>query len=85
LLPTVTLPKLRLDGLGDRAPAEIPVPDSGMVSDGFEPFDVTVTVPVALPAAVGVKVTLNVVLAPAVSVTGVVMPLKLNPVPLIAT
>ena len=78
------LPKVRLDGLGDKSPAESPVPDRGMVRDGFEPFDVTVTVPLALPAAVGVKVTLNVVLAPAASVTGVVMPLKLNPDPLIA-
>src|SRR5579871_4392735 len=79
------LPKLRLDGLGDKAPAETPVPDSGMVSDGFEPFEVTVTVPLALPAAVGVNVTLNVALAPAANVTGVVIPLKLKPDPLIAT
>ena len=85
MLPTVMLPKLRLDGLGDKAPAETPVPDSGMVSDGLEPFEVTVTVPLALPVTVGVNVTLNVVLAPAASVTGVVMPLKLNPVPMIAT
>jgi len=85
LLPTVTLPKLRLDGLGDKAPAKTPVPDNGMVSDGLDPLDVTVTVPLALPAAVGVNVTLNVALAPAASVTGVVMPLKLKPDPLIAT
>ena len=42
-------------------------------------------VPLALPADVGSNETLNVVLCPAVSVTGVVMPLKLKPVPVTAT
>ena len=85
LLPTVTLPKLRLAGLGDRDPAESPVPDRGMLRVGFVPFDVIVTVPLALPAAEGVNVTLKLVLAPAVNVTGVVIPLKVKPVPLTAT
>lgn len=79
------LPKLRLDGLDDKAPAATPVPESGIVSDGFDPSDVMVTLPLALPAAVGVNVTLNVALAPAVTVTGVVIPLTLKPVPLTAT
>jgi hypothetical protein len=43
---------------------------------------VTVTVPLALPAAVGVKITLNVRFCPGVSVTGVPAPLRVNPAPL---
>ena len=85
LLPTVTLPKLKLDGFGDRSPGEIAVPDSETPSVGFDPFEVIVTVPLALPAAVGVNVTLNVVYAPAAKVIGVVTGLKLKPVPLMAT
>jgi hypothetical protein len=56
-----------------------------MVRVGLEALEVTVTVPLALAADVGVKVTLKVVLCPAVRVTGAVMPLSVNPVPLIAT
>ena len=85
LFPTVTLPKLRLVGFDPKAPGVTPVPVSGMVRVGSEALEVTVTVPVALPAAVGVNVTLKVALWPEVSVTGAVMPLRLNPVPLIAT
>lgn len=48
----------------------------------MDAVEVIVTVPVALPVAVGVNVTLKVVLAPAASVTGVVMPLKVKPDPL---
>lgn len=85
MLPTVTLPKLRLAGLGDRDPATSPVPDSAMLRDGFEAFDVTVTLPLALPAADGVNVTVKLVLAPAAKVTGVVIPLNVKTVPLIET
>ena len=85
MLPTVTLPKVRLDGLGVRSPAEIPVPDRGILNDPSEASEVTVTVPLAAPDAEGVNVTLKLVLAPAANVTGVVIPLKLNPVPVAAT
>jgi hypothetical protein len=85
LFPTVTLPKLRLVGFDPSAPGEIPVPDKGIVRDGFEAFEVTVTLPLALPAAAGVNVTEKLALCPAVNVTGVVIPLRLNPVPLAAT
>ena len=85
LFPTVTLPKLRIVGLATRAPAVTPVPDRGMVRVGFEALDVMVRVPLALPADDGPNETLKVVLCPAVNVTGVVIPLKLNPDPLIAT
>src|SRR5215469_7109006 len=85
LLPRVMLPKLRLVGFGPSAPAVTPVPVRGMVRVGLEALEVTVTVPVALPAAVGVNVTLKVALWPAASVAGAVMPLMVKPVPLIAT
>jgi len=85
LLPTVILPKLRLLGFDPNAPGATPVPDRGMLSVGFDPFDVIVTAPLALPADAGVNVTLKVALCPDVSVTGAVIPLRLNPVPLIAT
>ena len=84
LFPTVTLPKLRLVGLDPRAPALTPVPVRGMDRVGLEALEVMLTVPVALLAAVGVKVTLKVAVWPEVSVTGAVMPLMVKPVPLIA-
>jgi len=85
LLPIVTLPKLRLVGFAPRPPGVTPVPANGMVSVEFDALDVTVTFPLALPADDGANETENVALCPAVSVTGVVMPLKLNPLPLTAT
>jgi len=66
-------------------PAVTPVPDSATFNVGFDAFDVTVNVPLALPAAAGLKETLNDVLAPAARFTGVVIPLKLNPLPVTAT
>jgi hypothetical protein len=46
---------------------------------------VTVAVPGNVPTDCGEKVTVNVVLCPAVNVTGVVIPETLNPVPDAAT
>jgi hypothetical protein len=83
LLPKVTLPKLRLVGFDPSTPGATPVADNGMARVGFEAVEVIVTLPVRLPADAGVKVTVNVVLWPAVSVTGAVIPLRLKPVPLI--
>ena len=85
LFPTVTLPKLRLVGLAPSVPGVTPLPDKGMVRLGFDALDVRVRLPLALPADDGVNDTLKVALCPAVSVTGVVIPVKLNPEPLIAT
>ena len=85
LLPTVTLPKARVLGLDPSAPGATPVPDKGMVKFGLGAFEVMVTLPLAFAADCGVKVTLNVALCPAVSVTGAVIPLTVNPVPLIPT
>ena len=81
LFPTVTLPKPRLVGFAPRAPGASPVPDKGIARVGLDAFEVSVTVPVVLPAETGVKVTVKVVLCPAVRVIGVVMPLRVNPEP----
>jgi hypothetical protein len=85
LFPTVTLPKLRLVGFAPSVPGVTPLPDKGMVRVGFEALDVIVRLPLALPADEGVNETLKVALCPAVSVTGVVIPVKLNPEALTAT
>jgi len=82
LFPTVTLPKLRLVGFTPSAPGATPVPDNGMIRVELGAFEVSVTAPVALAAVVGANVTASVVLCPAVSVTGALIPLRLNPVPL---
>ena len=85
LLPTVTLPKLRLVGFDPSAPGATPMPDNGMVRVGLEAFEVTVTLPLTLPADPGVNLTVKVALWPGVIVTGAVIPLRLNPAPLIPT
>jgi hypothetical protein len=85
VVDTGTLPKLRLVGFDVRVPGETPVPVRGMVNVGFDAFEVTVTVPVLAPAESGLNETVKVALWPAVSVTGAVIPLMLNPVPLIET
>jgi hypothetical protein len=83
-LPTLTLPRAWLDGLPVSCPAATPVPDSGIVSVGFVPFEVRLTLPLAEPVACGAKATVKVVLWPAANVVGVVNPETLRPVPLIA-
>jgi len=85
LLPTITLPKPKVAGLGVRRPGVTPAPDNGMVRVGLEAFEVIVILPLALPADAGVNVALKVALCPEVSVTGAVIPLRVNPVPLIPT
>ena len=84
MLPTVTLPKLRLLGFGPSAPEEIPVPDNGMVTFGLDAFEVIVMLPLTVPVEVGANLTVKVAFWPAVSVTGAVTPLRVNPDPLIA-
>ena len=85
LLPTVTLPKLRLVGLALNTPGETPVAASGIVTLGLDAFEVTVTLPLAVAAEVGANVTLNVDAWPAASVRGVEIPVMLNPLPLTPT
>jgi hypothetical protein len=80
--PTVTLPKLMLLKLSPKTPGLTPFPDTPIVSVGFEPFEVMVTVPLAAPVDCGAKPTVKVVLCDALRVNGVVRPLRVNPVPL---
>src|SRR5438270_128376 len=42
LIPTFTLPKLRLVGFEPSAPGATPLPDNAMVSEGFEASEVMV-------------------------------------------
>ena len=74
LLPTITLPKLRLVGLGDKVPADIPVPDNGKLRVELEAFEIRFTVPLAFPVVWGAKVTVKAVLWEGFSVSGVVIP-----------
>ena len=60
--PTVTLPKLRLVGDTANVPAAVPVPESAMLSVGFDAFDATDRFPLAAPAPVGAKVAVKVTL-----------------------
>ena len=85
LVPSCTFPKLKLLGLPVNVPAVTAVPLSAMLREGFEAFEVIVTLPLALPADFGAKVTLNEVLWPGIKVTGVVMPEMLKPVPATVT
>ena len=61
MLPTVTLPKLRLVELSPNVPTGAPLPESGTVTVGFDAFERTEALPLAAPEAVGVKVMLKLV------------------------
>lgn len=85
LSPSTTLPTLiGLVTLKVVCVAPTPDPVSGTVKFEFEASDVIVTLPLKLPADGGVNVTLNDVLCPGGTVTGV-NPETLNPVPLAVT
>jgi hypothetical protein len=58
-----------------------PVPERPMVAGEPVALLVTVTAPVTLPAAVGLKITLKLSCCVGVRVAGVPAPLRLNPVP----
>ncbi len=81
VLPTFTLPKLKVEGFAPSTPSATPAPDNGIVMLEFEASDVMTADPVALPLAFGEKVTVNVELCEAARVNGVVIPLSENPVP----
>jgi len=86
LVPATTFPTAMGAGVAVNCAAAVaPVHESGMVRVGLDPFDETVTLPLALPADCGAKVTLKLAACPAVSVTGVEMPLSVKPAPLIPT
>ena len=85
-VPVNTLPTATGVGLTPSCPDTVdPRPAREMTREGFDPFDVTVTLPLALAVDVGAKVTVKVEACPGVSVTGVVIPLSVKPVPLTAT
>jgi hypothetical protein len=77
LVPTTTLPRLSVPGLTASCPtAVVPVPDSAMLTLGFVASDVMLTLPDALPAACGANATVKTALCEALSVNGVLRPLK---------
>ena len=82
LLPTCSLANERLVGFAANVPGDSPVPDRGTLRLGFDPLDVTLRLPLAAPPAAGANATVNGVLCPAFSVTGIVSPLRLKPAPL---
>lgn len=85
LVPSTTLPTAMVAVALSCPVATVPVPDRGIASEGFEPVEVTVTLPLTVPAETGAKVTLKVALCPALSVAGVEIPLTEKPDPLLAT
>jgi hypothetical protein len=82
LAPTFTLPKLRLVGFApSRKVAAAPVPLRAIANGEPGALPTKETEPDALPAAVGAKAALNVVLPPAAIVAGTVRPVMLKPAP----
>src|SRR5437879_7215932 len=82
LLPTVTFPKLRLVGLAVRRKVEVtPVPLNAMVEGELGASLTSERLPVTLPAPVGAKATLKLVLCPALRVSGTVRPVVRKPFP----
>ena len=71
LVPTGTVPKLRLPELDPRAPVKTPVPVSPIFNSELAAFDAIATAPLASPVVVGANETVNVVFCPAFSVSGV--------------
>jgi hypothetical protein len=84
LVPTGTVPKLRLAGFGPRTPATTPVPINPIFNTGFEASDAMETVPLATPVVVGANEIVKVVLCDGVRVRGAASPLIWNPLPPIA-
>jgi hypothetical protein len=99
LLPTCTLPKLRLEAVAVSDPCVTPEPESGTVmteiglgldllrrSDGItEALVITDIIPFWFPLAVGAKVTLKFVVWPAGKMIGRLVSATWNPLPLTMT
>lgn len=82
LLPITTLPTFKVVGAAVSSPTvAVPSPVRGIVRVGFEALEVMVTLPLRLVADWGANVTVKVAVWPAASVTGVVIPFRLNAVP----
>ena len=75
------MPKLKLVGFTANWPDGVPVPDNEIFSVVFDASEIMATFPLSLPADSGVNTTLKVTLCPTVSVSGGLIPLILNPVP----
>ena len=60
--PTTALPNAKAAGETASWPAAAPVPDSTILSVGFDPFDTIARLPLAAPDPVGVNVVVNVTL-----------------------
>ena len=71
-------------GFGTKSPCGTPVPESDTERVGLLALELTVSLPLAAPAAEGAKDTLKVVLCPALSVIGKLGPVKPNPLPVAA-
>jgi hypothetical protein len=84
LCPTTTLLKVKFVGLAASDGAVTAVPLKPKVKFGFDPSEVTTTLPLNVPDEAGANFTVNEVVCPAPSVTGE-NPETLNPVPLAAT
>lgn len=86
LLPTLTLPKLRLEVLSPNTfVAATPVPLSAIASGEFGALLVRLTDPLTAPAEVGANTALNVADFPAAMLSGVLIPDVLKPVPVTVT
>lgn len=86
LLPTLTLPKLKLEVLSPSNFVEAtPVPLSPIVIGEFAALLTIVTEPPTAPVEVGAKTALNVVALPAATVNGALIPVILKPVPATVT
>jgi len=83
--PIWTFPKFTIVGFADNVAGVRPVPDKLIFRVLFEALLVTTTFPVTAPAEVGANLTLKLVLCPADSVTGELIPLTPYPAPLAAT
>jgi hypothetical protein len=80
LAPVATLPNAAVVGVAASS-ACVPVPLNAIVVGEFGALLTIEMLPLALPAAVGANLALNVALSPAPSVSGVVNPLMLRPAP----
>lgn len=77
--PTVTFPKFSVAGETDRTPGLVPVPESATLSGEFAASETTARMPLAEPAAAGVKVAVKLTLWAGARVMGKVSPEMENP------
>ena len=71
-----------VEGATASCPGSVPVPVEGTEMAGFDPLELMRKLPEKLPADCGANEVLNVTLCAADNVSGRLIPLKLNPVPL---